>query len=223
VASILLAFAIDAAWDARNEQLRRDALLVALEREMAFAAAERDRVAVYHTVGRDATAALLMLDARVPHERLSAQTVDSLLQLAWGNTATFDAPSGALSGLLVSSNLDLIDDEALLVEVTSYPGHVANLSREQEYLVEVGFRLLDYLGAAGVDLSLLNEPTIDPSLSTVPWGIGRTVAYSLAGDAHFRSLLNELWWRYDNSIKILDEMRRSIEQIRLLSGPDRAP
>jgi hypothetical protein len=219
VASILLAFAIDAAWDARTERLRRDALLAALEREMAIASDERDRVARYHAAGQEAAGALLMFDVESPLDRLAAPAVDSLLQLAYNNTATFDAPSGALEGLLLSNNLDLIDDEALLIELSAYPGLASNLSREQGYLVEVAFRLVDYLGAEGVDLSLLNDSTTDPGVPSVPWRLGRTDAYSVVGEAQFRSLLNELWWRYGNSLVSLSEMRQTIDRIRLLSGP----
>jgi len=218
VTSILLAFAIDAAWGERTERLRRDALFAALEREMAIASDERDRVAGYHALGQEASAALLRLDVGAPLDRLSAAVVDSLLQLAYNSTATFDAPSGALDGLLLSSNLDLIEDEALLIELTSYPGLVSDLGREQGYLVEVAFRLLDYLGAEGVDVSLLNDSAIEPSERSVPWSLGRTGAYAIVGEPQFRGLLNELWWRYGNSLERLDEMRPTIDQIRVLSG-----
>ena len=218
VASILLAFAIDAAWDSRREQERRDALLSALAREMALATTERDRVAQYHANGRDASAALLGLDAG---ER-DVTRVDSLLREAYNSTATFDASSGALSGLLYSSDLDLIDDEELLLELTSYPGLVANLNREQGYLVEVGFRMLDYLSAEGVDVSLLNEPSGE-QLPSVPWPLGPTRAHAIVGDPGFRSLLSEIWWRYRNCLSALDELRMSIDRIRMLIEPVPAP
>jgi len=222
VASILLAFAIDAAWDERTERRRRDALLAALEREMAIASDERDRVARYHAMGQEAAAALLRFDDGEPLDRLSVAAVDSLLQLAYNSTATFDAPSGALDGLLLSGNLDLIEDEALLIELTSYPGLVSDLSREQGFLVEVAFRLLDYLGAEGVDVSLLNDSAVEPSERSVPWRLGRTGAYAIVGEPQFRGLLNELWWRYDNSMVRLDEMRQTIDQIRVLSALGRS-
>ena len=151
----------------------------------------------------------------------AAQVVDSLLRLAYSNTATFDAPLGALTGLLMSGNLDLVDDGELLIELTSHPRLVANLNREQEFLADVGFRLLEYLGTAGVDVSRLNEVTLDEGFA-IPWQVGPTVAYSIVGEPHFRSLLSELWWRYRNSVESLEEMRESMERIRLLSEQARA-
>ncbi len=168
VASILLAFAIDAAWDSRREQQRKDALLSALAREMALAATERDRVARFHETGRDAAAALLSLD---PGER-NATRVDSLLQDAYNSTATFDVSSGALSG---------------------------------------------------VDASMLNQPRTGEEGLAVPWPVGPTRAYSLVGDPHFRGLLSELWWRYRNSLFVMDDLRLSIDRIRPLIEPASAP
>lgn len=213
VASILLAFAIDAAWDARNDSLRKEALFASLDREMDLAAAELDRVTGFHDRGLAAVVELLSLDPTTELGASEAARIDALVDDAYNSTATYDAPLGTLDALLAAGDLDLLEDDAHLSELTAFPGRVANLEREQGFLVQAALSLLDYLGAAGVDVSQLNAAS-DVDARVVPWPLRPTTAYSITSEPHFRSLLNEMMWRYQNCIQAMEGMRESIERVR---------
>lgn len=210
VGSILLAFAIDAAWDARSEARVRDAFALAINREMTLALSEVDRVAGFHQGGLEAAAALLSCDPSTLLGPTDAPAVDSLLRIAFSNTASYDAPMGALNGLLTSGDIDLLDEPTLLAELTAFPALVADLDREQRLLHETVLILLPYLGSAGVDVSQLEVE------GDVPWGLAPTPAYSIVGEAQFRGLISEIYWRYRNASEILGDIRDRIEQIQRL-------
>jgi hypothetical protein len=210
VGSILLAFAIDAAWDARSEGKLRDAFSVAIGREMTFALSEVDRVTGFHQAGLASTQALLSYDPRTPLGPTDAPAVDSLLTAVFGSTASYDAPTGALNGLLTSGDLDLLDEPELLAELTAFPALVANLDREQRLLHETVFILLPHLGSMGVDQSQLEVGR------DVPWELATTPAYRIVGDAQFRGIIDEIYWRYRNSLQVLGDIREGIERIQRL-------
>jgi len=57
--------------------------------------------------------------------------VDSLVAATWGQTASYDAPLGAVERLVASGDLDLLSDPDLAFELTAFPALVAGLEREQ--------------------------------------------------------------------------------------------
>lgn len=208
VGSILLAFGIDAAWDARSEAKVRDAFALAIRREMSFALSEVDRVAGFHQGGLEAAATLLSYDPSTPLGPTDAPTVDSLLLVVLIGTASYDAPMGALNGLLMSGDIDLLDEPQLLAALTAFPALVANLEREQRLLYETIFLLLPYLGSNGVDQSQINVE------GDVPWDLSPTPAYLIVGNAQFRGLMDEIYWHYRNSSEALGEIREGIGRIQ---------
>jgi hypothetical protein len=210
VGSILLAFGIDAAWDARSEARVRDAFALAIGREMTFALSEVDRVTAHHQAGLEAAAALLSYDPSTPLGPTDASAIDSLLTTVLMGTASYDAPIGALNGLLMSGAIDVLDEPELLAELTAFPALVANLEREQRQLYETVFILLPYLGSNGVDQSQLEVE------GDVPWGLAPTPAYLIVGDAQFRGLIDEIYWHYRNSSEALGDIREGIGEIQRL-------
>jgi hypothetical protein len=210
VGSILLAFGIDAAWDARSEARVRDAFALAIGREMTFALSEVDRVTAHHQAGLEAAAALLSYDPSTALGPTDASAIDSLLTTVLMGTASYDAPIGALNGLLMSGAIDVLDEPELLAELTAFPALVANLEREQRQLYETVFILLPYLGSNGVDQSQLEVE------GDVPWGLAPTPAYLIVGDAQFRGLIDEIYWHYRNSSEALGDIREGIGEIQRL-------
>ncbi|MFC1574868.1 hypothetical protein ACFL3Z_02190 [Gemmatimonadota bacterium] len=210
VGSILLAFAIDAAWDSRSEARRRDAFSLAIGREMTLALSEADRVAAHFQDGAEAVQVLLSIDPDLPLGPADAPAIDSLLRIVLFSTATFDAPTGAVNGLLTSGDIDLLDEPEFLVELTAFPALVSDLEREQRALSEISGDLVSYLLSNGVDSSHLNEEL------DVPWQLAPTPAYEIVGQVHFRGLMDETWWRLQNSLSVLADIREGIDRIQRL-------
>jgi len=209
VGSILLAFGIDAAWDRREQNQRREALLAALGNDMALARAEVDRVAAFHRIGWNAAADLLNLNASAPENQ--SHLVDSLVAATWGSTATYDAPLGAVESLFGTGDLDLLTDPDMVFELTALPALLADLAREQVLLQSMAIDLHSYLGTQGVDASLFDVSGFD-----VPWDTGQTTALSVVASPRFRGIVSMMWFRYSNTTGALDSMREAITRIESL-------
>jgi hypothetical protein len=208
VGSILLAFGIDAAWDRREQDQRRDALLAALGSDMALARDEIDRVAGFHLRGLSAAADLLNLSGADPIDQDERNRIDSLVTATWSSTATYDAPLGAFQILVGSGNLDLLSDPPLAIELTAFPSVVADLEREQRALRAMALELHEYLGTQGVDLSLTSIVGFDE-----PWESAEMEAYRLVTSPRLRGIVSMLWYRYHNTTTTLGAMRDAITRI----------
>ena len=130
VASILLAFAIDAWWVDRNEIERErrilTALLVEFEQNQELLRQARDR---YERSYVDALKILEYVDAE-PTEIDHAE-LGRLIRSALTNQ-TYHLESGTFDGLLASGELNLIRNEALRIRLAAWPSHVAEWSEEKE-------------------------------------------------------------------------------------------
>ena len=212
VGSILLAFGIQAWWEERGDGIRREALLDALQSDMAVAAIEVDRVVGLHAEGREAAAAVLNLGPEAPLSAGQAYLVDSLVAATF-SSPSYDAPLGALDALLSSGELEVLDDADLASGLTAFPALVANLDREQGLLQSKVVQLDEYLWNKGIDTSNLNA-------SALPWETHATATFALAEDAGFRGLARALWYRYRNTSVILGEMREAIDGIQSHLGAE---
>ena len=205
--SILLAFAVESAGERWTEGRRREALLDALESDMALAGTEVERVLRGHSAGRDASSTILALSSGSPSRSDLVAFVDSLLTVVI-QSPTYDAPSGALDALLGSGDLQLLDDAELMVDLTSFPALVADLDREQGLLVAVVIELINYLEGEGIDTSHLNVGT------PVPWEIRPTAAFTLLVDPGLRGALNGIYFRYRNTSIDLESISQAIDRIQ---------
>jgi hypothetical protein len=215
VGSILLAFGIDAAWDGRDQRQRRAVLFAALVSDMALARAEVDRVATLHRTGHSAAADLLNFGRVVRSDDDQRLMIDSLVAATCCSTASYDAPLGAVESVVGSGDLDLISDPALVLELTAFPARVADLAWEQTLLQALATELLTYLSLQGIDASLF-----DFSWSDVPWETGPTSVHELIAAPRFRTLVMDLWHRYNNTTGNLDEIREAITRIESLLPPE---
>ena len=212
VTSILLAFGIDAAWEARQKAQQREALLAALAGDMVHARAEIERVANFHRRAREAAGVLLSTESF--REDQSAQ-VDSLLATTWGSTASYDAPLDAIESVVSAGGLDLLSNPDLAFELLAFPALVADLDREQVKLQRYCDELQTYLGTQGIDVSRLHLPWFE-----APWETGPTESIGLVEDAHFRTLVGVIWRKYTATTNIFEEMDLTIGRIdSLLTAP----
>lgn len=129
VASILIAFALDAWWDNRQESARETALLSRLHAE-----AEENLGGLLEAeeTHKDALAASDSLFRLIALHRGSVPpaTVDSLLMRAI-DTRTFDPASGTLNAVLATGDLNLIRDDSVRTLLAAWPDLVADLREEQ--------------------------------------------------------------------------------------------
>lgn len=213
VVSILLAFAIDAAWEQRGEIVRRTALTAALVSDMDGALVEVARVRPIHTDALDAAEALLVEFGERSPEPREAEQVDSLISRVLEG-ASFDAPLGAVDALLSSGDLELLSTPGLISELTAFPSRIADLDREQEFLDTELRALFSFLDGEGFDTSLYN-------VRDVPWALRTTEAYTIVQAPRFRGLLTSIWYRYGSTVQDLEELEAAARRVqRLLASAD---
>jgi hypothetical protein len=215
VGSILLAFGIDAAWEDRERDQRRDALFAALGNDMELAGAEVDRVDAFHRTGHSAAADLLNFGQVAPGNLDQLLLIDSLVAATWGSAASYDAPMGAVESVVGSGELDLVTDPELVFELTAFPALVADLAWEQGLLQSLSTELQTYLSTQGIDASLFDLNGFDE-----PWETGPTNSYGLIGAPRFRGLVSMIWYRFNNTTANLNSMRETITRIQALLPPE---
>lgn len=145
VASILLAFALDAWWDARALASQEQDLLGRLDEELLAT----DSALVEWQAGhlRVAEAGRLLLgqtDAR-PSPSLST---DSIRRLVGATTSNFtvDPPTGVLNSAISTGQLGLIGNEELQAALAGWPATLDDLRANEDQLAGVVFsRLIPYL------------------------------------------------------------------------------
>jgi len=147
VASILLAFALDAWWDSRQLRVQETEVLERLQVEFAASEAhiEEWRAAHVHVM----EAGEVILSQTGPNATLSIAP-DSLGQLIWDFNwvYTVEPPDGVLSGLISSGQLGLISSTALRDDLANWPSAIRDLHTSEASMSEiVDARLVPYLDA----------------------------------------------------------------------------
>ena len=216
VGSILLAFGIDAGWDARGEASRRSVVMEGLRSDFAAARTDLDRVTAFHLGGRESAETLMHLGDAGPVAADRAARVDSLFARLAG-TASFDPPLGTLEALINSGNLDLLDDPGLAVELTRFQGEVVDPDREPRFPRGTMIRPFEYLGTEDIGVgSFVTHPGW-----TVPWEIQSDEIYRVVHMPEFRGWVTLMWALYTNTtggLAELDEVLAAIEA-RLAEAP----
>jgi hypothetical protein len=200
VGSILLAFAIDAAWDTRNDRVEEAEELTRLEAEFQANHAEfSEDVELGDTFHREVTALLALLDSGADGTRIVApdSLVSSLL------FAPIWEPEAAVYGALVTSGrIRLLRNRELIEAMATWESRVSNTQENQRraralYVDEI----LPYLrrdnDIVGLLSGRLNVPSLVPSDSTGP---------SIPSGPRETTLLNT------------PELRNLVAQFRLFSG-----
>ena len=134
VVSILLAFAIDAAWDERQERGREAEILESLLSEFE---GNRDRLpgrAAQHRRTVSAANALLVAVRSVgPGQAIS---VPDTLLLPTVLHGSYDPPMGALQTVIMSGDLQLVSNPELRERLAEWPARVLDASENEAILRE---------------------------------------------------------------------------------------
>ncbi len=137
VASILLAFGIEAWWDGRQERVEERQALEALARDFESAAEEIDQVAL--VMDSVAIAANIILGWTGPSADSRHADSLALLMPSITRVGSFQPPLGTLQALLGSGDLRLIRNDSLRAALASFPSRLAQVSTTEGYGADVLF------------------------------------------------------------------------------------
>jgi hypothetical protein len=126
VVSILLAFAIDALWDERQERLEEQEVLAALLAEFQLNRTEAAEVIETHELGRLRVAVLARMTVAETGALRSVDAEEILVAMA--NPRTFDPIRSTIDSLIGGGQLGIIRDRELRKSLTSF----INLSEDAE-------------------------------------------------------------------------------------------
>ena len=130
VASILLAFGIDAWWDDRGTRAEEALALRDLSSDFQQNLRSLESNIRHHRRTVDAGARLLEIVHRAEPVPVRAQ-LDSLLILGFGDHVTFDPRSAALDDLMASGRLGIIRDDVLRESLATWPTVLADYQQEE--------------------------------------------------------------------------------------------
>ena len=129
VSSILLAFAIDAAWDERKERSRERGLLESLESEFQENLLAIQRVADIHK--RDEAAAVSLAELLTAAQPGPSAETERLLSLVYLGGVTLNVSSGALDSYLSGGNPEVIENRRLRTLLHSWSGLLEESAEEE--------------------------------------------------------------------------------------------
>jgi hypothetical protein len=129
VASILIAFGIDAWWDDRADALQGAAFLAALSEDIEGTRTELERVRGLHKGIAESSARIMRWGQS--NDPLAACQADPDPYTFLLAHPTMDPPMGALQSILGSGRADLVEDRELLRELTRWAALVNDLEREE--------------------------------------------------------------------------------------------
>jgi hypothetical protein len=210
VASILLAFGIDAWWNSRVAQSETSLLLDALESEWESDLEKIDFTLDQITRFRRASEKVIASYRQGSYD-LSAEDAEAFLRAQ--RFRTFKASLGALNTLL-SSSLDNISDPELRRAIASWPSVLDEIAPEEGAILEI--TLLQYQRAlARVSLGLSSESEFDPSISwaNLEYGIdsGALALAAIEDEEFMTALTNRFGITMLYEVQLV-EIRRILEE-----------
>jgi hypothetical protein len=133
IVSILIAFGIDAWWDARQDREREVTLLASLRSEFAYNLDELDRLASWHARTSEYANRLLHL-SRADSLDPNPLAMDSLILLALVQPGSYNPRQGAVTALVASGDLRLIRDAGLREGIGAWSGTLEDLREDEDWL-----------------------------------------------------------------------------------------
>ena len=134
VASILLAFAIDAWWDERKERLEEKEILQALYVEFEANREGASFVVLSHELSVQSAARLINL-SEGEILALSVEEVGRYLRY-FAAPQTFDAVRGSVDALMSSGRLGILRDRELREAITTFVNILEDAREDREYMFE---------------------------------------------------------------------------------------
>ena len=192
VASILMAFALNASWETYQARQEESAVLVRLQSEASANDTQLQQVCQRHERKRRATAALASASGPSAFPRLEADSVYRLLDWA-ASYDSYDPQDGVVQSLVASGRLGIIRSDSLQIALASWNAAIADLQKGEDAAWQ-------YLDAH-----------MDPFLRRfVDW---RTMVGSVEDSSAFPLLLEELF--RSREFSNLMEVKRLYEEMNV--------
>lgn len=155
VGSILLAFAIDAWWDDRSDNVRLAGAIQNIADEVKDAREEIVNAVERNTFRMDGIRRFLSLQ---PDELLILPD-DSILSFrgVFATPSPFDSSGYALQGLLAAGNLEIIDDDELRSALISWAQFPNEIERDYAEALQLSMSLFERMARHRVHSAFRNE------------------------------------------------------------------
>lgn len=214
VASILIAFALDAWWDRRSERVQETALLSALEEDFAVAAAGFEITKAGHMAELQSSKELIDYGESGQIPVNNRARIDTLVSTQFSRRS-FDPPMGTVQSILGSGRIDLITNPELITELTRWSSAVEALQRTEmdsrRHFNEYVFPFL----AKRLDVEDLDKGF--PAFVDYPWEQDPAGAYRIALDREFQNLIYMRWVLLQNVVtEFLPPVEDALTRIRAL-------
>jgi hypothetical protein len=202
VASILLAFSIDAWWGEHQEREHERQVLESLLAEFNQNRVELDRALNSFTVSRKSVTRVLMFAG----QNLSDDDKDVIGQnvFALFDYWTFDPSTGAIDSLLNAGQLDLIQNLELRTRLAGWSGLVSDYKEEERELDYVAYREFGPYYKKIAPLPNVDE--ISPGLFQSQW-------QGAINDVEFLNHLGRLSYILESNIIEASDIGREIDLI----------
>ncbi len=216
VASILVAFSIEAWWDSRGDALQSQALITALSEDFAAAESDLQRVRAWHERKSNSAAQLLLwAESEGVGENQTDQVEIAISEMFIH--ATFDPPMGTIRTILGSGRLDLLSNPELVRELMRWSSVVDDLREDEETANRHLYQnLLPFLSPR-LNLKDLDKPA-SGIVSTHLWPGERaqTEAHRLLSNPEFQSNVYMVWSLQKSVANDLAPVEVAIERIKRL-------
>ncbi len=218
VASILLAFAIDAWWQEHVENQRQHEVLVALLDDFEKSKMHIREWREFHLAVQESNTKLLK--AAISSDRLlSDDEIDRLLgDLSWWDIRSH-ITTGALNSVVFGGELSIIEDDALRRLLADWPSQIENLASIQHQDYDFFLNVwMPYLRANGYlpQITIIDAPmpghseirsaVIDLSLETT-----RSHSSMITSD-EFHNVLVQKWWIQYDILIAFDDIESLLDQ-----------
>ena len=139
VLSILLAFAIDAWWDERQETVQTERMLQSMAEDFRSNLTEAREVIERHRTRRELVTRLAGMD----DAQIRALPADSfgVYYAALYDPRSFDPATATIDALVGSGDLDLVEDEELRLLLSRFLNVVRDSEEEEEWMQDVSRRI----------------------------------------------------------------------------------
>jgi hypothetical protein len=167
IASILLAFGIDAAWSDRQEQRQEQVFLSSL---LADFIDTRDRIQANlgaHDSFRQSAIELIDV-AEVHATGVDLETVETLLLDVFFYAKTLNVSNGSLDSLLASGSLSSISNDKLREMLAIWPSRIDDVAEDEVWiLTDIQERTVPYLNSAVPTRNILARAPENANFITV--------------------------------------------------------
>ena len=223
VASILLAFGIDAQWELSRERSDAKVLLELLRSDFAATVAEAERVYANHAGGLHAAEQLIFMaeeDALTPAD---ASRVDRHLSVMMVSGASFDPPLGTVQSLIQSGRLSQIAEPTLIAMLTAWPSEVEDLKQQEDSFGGSFGALGEALTTMGTRMDwLVATDHVGADIGPLPWKSQTTESWRHLDDPNLSMALANYWLGMRFTVKAAEQrLERSKEILSALEATER--